>query len=383
MIIKLISIVLLFCLNWCPLILGNAFKKDTTQYSLQTEFLGGADSIACTSPVTLLYQNKESFLSTALVHQIMCDYCGLNTCEHFNTWRIKKDPSLYGEVFAAENVEKISVTAHDGQPLEALLMHRNSNKLLVVGQGFHSRKEYLVPFLKLFPDYDLLFFDYHGHRLKEVISTYIKKRRDVLTTYLIEPCDDVINLISLARANNKYTAVIGLGMCYSGFTFCAAQVKSIVDGHALFDKLIVDSSVNSILDKSIKFLSDPWMILDHKKGGAPQFVQYCMSTRPVVWTIGFLGYLFLGSPCSELTMADYISKIKQPLLFIRAAEDKLVSYESFRKQFDVADKDTACAITLPVSHALCHIKCKELYAYLIKEFIEAESTQEFVSKMIA
>ncbi len=325
---------------------------------------------------SVIYKNQTAPLYERVIDRSITKYQSLNAWQHFNTERIKKDMAFQQLVFAQENAQKITVTTPDGHLIDALFVDRGSNKAIMLGQGFHARKEYLLPFLKLFADYDLLFFDYKGHR--ELMRTYLRDGRGTLTTYFIEPQKEVRALGAFLRNRKKYTSVIGLGMCYSGLIFCGAQAASERDGKMLFDKLILDSTIHSMQEVAFQVFKDPLLCCNHKTGGAPKFVQSMLSATPVRFLTRALGWVFLGQQFSGITITEYLKHIDAPVLFICAGDDKFIASDAPLRMYEAAQKDSCCMISFPCQHTLNHIKHKELYAHLVREFIELDLLTAFV-----
>ena len=176
--------------------------------------------------MSVRHQQVESSISQEVITQSRQLYQeSFAVPNYFDPQTIKYDPLFRYAAFEEARAQKLSITSPFGYTFEALFVDRASDKLLVIGQGFHAHKEYLVPFLKLFPDYDLLCFDYQNHRA--MIATYMREGRSILDGYFIRPQADVNLAVNAIKNRKKYTSVIGLGMCYSGIIFSGAQAASI------------------------------------------------------------------------------------------------------------------------------------------------------------
>ncbi len=357
-------------------VLASTMRASTTCASMMLAFVIFVSVILPVHAFSVIYKGEKTSLDARVIEGAFKKHQSLNAWQHFNTERIKKDAAFQQQVFAQENAQKITVTAPDGHLFDALFVDRGSDKAIMLGQGFHARKEYLLPFLKLFEGYDLLFFDYKGHR--ELMWTYLHNRRNTLTTYFIEPQKEVRALGAFLRNRKKYTSVIGLGMCYSGLIFCGAQAASERDGKMLFDKLILDSTIHSMQEVAFQVFKDPLLCCNHKTGGAPKFVQWMLSTTPVRFLAGALGWIFLGQQFSGITITEYLKHIHVPILFICAGDDKFIASDVPMRMYEAAQKDSCCMISFPCQHTLNHIKHKELYAHLVREFIELDLLTAFV-----
>ncbi len=328
----------------------------------------------------LAYKDSPCAISNVVLQKALADYNHLNETDYFDTKRIKTDSELWKKVFAQEKAQTVTIKREGGGEINAVFFDRGSDKAVIVGQGFHARKEYLIPFLKICSGYDLLFFDYQGHR--EMLGTYACYGRSTLDAYFIEPQKDVCALGNFLRDRKSYRAIIGLGMCYSGLIFSGAQALSQDAGKPLFDKLILDSSISSLKEIALQVCRDPLLFWYPKEGGTPQTLQWFLGSWPVKAFASGLGWIFLGQQFSHITTENYLSHIDLPVLFIRGEHDSLVSPEISRRLYESVRADSACMVTLPSQHTLNHIKFKELYAHFVNEFIKANSVADFAQKLV-
>ena len=130
----------------------------------------------------------------------------------------------------------------------------------------------------------------------------------------------------------------------------------------------------------LQCFKDPLLALKFRNGGTPQILQWLFSTWPVTRLAKLLGWAFLGRQFHNISINEYISRIDVPLLIIRGERDAFVPFEDSQRMFDNASGNS-CMLTLPAVHTRNHIDCKELYAHLIKEFIETQSADAFFRKI--
>ncbi len=58
--------------------------------------------------------------------------------------------------------QRFSAKTSDGFTISGTYFNRNSDKLLIIGEGFTNDREKMTPFLSTFNDYDIILFDFRG-----------------------------------------------------------------------------------------------------------------------------------------------------------------------------------------------------------------------------
>ncbi len=333
--------------------------------------------------MTLYYANNIVPLARRLQTEAFTTYDHLNAhADYFNPTLIK-DHTFQQTALSQEHARKVYFRTDDGLSIEGYFFDRHAKRALIVGQGCHAVKEKLLPFLKLFPDYDILFLDYRWLQWQKTWCSFLAIIGNTLEKYLISPQLDATAAVTFLRTQKHYESVSGLGICYSGMIFCGAQERSLRErGVRLFDSIIIDCSMYSMEALAETVCADPLLIKNHREGGTPWPIRWVLSTWPVRMVVSLVGHMVLGRNFSQLTMASYLQKLQDtPLLFIQALDDKLVPIEYFWRMYKDMPKKTSCVLFVQAKHAWNHLTHKEWYAYMVDHFIKARSCENFVHQI--
>ena len=191
-----------------------------------------------TGPATLDINGQQIIFSDATLKKMVesNEYLNKYNGTYFNVPMLKNPRKMrtflrkkkklgpdYGEPFCLEE---------NGFKVHGTFFDRNSKYMAVVAGGFLNSHEYMAPFIKLFPNYDLLFFDLPGHGLEQGEATSTKGRIaqsllginfDVITFGDAE-AQTIIAAVGHFKKKKKYTKVAGVARCYSVPFFAQAGV---------------------------------------------------------------------------------------------------------------------------------------------------------------
>ncbi len=138
------------------------------------------------------------------------------------------------DLFAVHDAQKIFLRTNDNKKISAVLIERpHAQSSLIICHSYRRNKEHIAPFINLFPDYNLLLLDFRGHGESE--KTPI--------SFGIHEYHDVLAATKFMKNRFPDHLLIGLGISMGG----AALLRAVVEG-ASFDKIIIDSSFNNLLD---------------------------------------------------------------------------------------------------------------------------------------
>jgi len=286
--------------------------------------------------------------------------------------------------------QKIIVAMEDGEKIECMFFDRKSKNLLVVGAGFANEMEKCAPFVHMFNQYDVLLFNHRGHglsqpnisdpsqwsRIFKPLGFFINLCADKNTPKVnikkttfgnIEP-KDLITIVNNFKSKKDYGNTYGLGLCFSTFVFCKAQVIFQESNNTnLFDKLILDSSLNSIKNTIESLNKNPELIFNpQKKKSSLGAKKQNKSLSEKVASMFFERIKVLDETTSE-----YLSKIDVPILFFHGKDDSLTTYEfDFMQNWKSANNQKLAVIFENSSHLLNHLKNKELYCCISNLFLD-------------
>jgi len=272
-----------------------------------------------------------------------------------------------------------NVKTNTNQIIRCTFFDRNSDKLMIVGAGFTNPREYMSPFIDMFPDHDVLLFDFRGHGYQEFklgdINTWPMNLLEIVPGVNIDPNEvtlgqeedhDVAAIVTAFKKRKTYTEVHGLGVCYGAFVF----LKTAAQFPTIFDRLILDGCWLSLplfvekVRKDLKTIFNPqtggWST--HWLFGNPKFI------KNLEWSVVNI----FGLKLHDLSLADYLHKItKTKILFFYGKDDLMVHRNEFEQIWNGLNVEKNVVITSN-PHVRNHWKQKELYKLICDLFLHLE-----------
>ncbi len=255
------------------------------------------------------------------------------------------------------------------QHIDTLFFDRKSDTLLILGQGFPGSKESIASVAWLFPDYDVISFDYRWRDL----YTYTTTTQTILhpVQRMIHDCvDDAELVVRHFKEQKQYREVIGLGLCYSNYTFAEAQARS-----KLFTKLIFDSSWTSLNEFIRHICLDPWLPYSPQEGGSPEWLKNILKASFVHSCLTSI----IDVCCPTISVLPVLNKLNAtPILFIHGTGDLLVDYpNNFTALWQAATADYKAAFITPSRHSDNMDPDPTLYHTICDAFIRTNSLSDF------
>ncbi len=258
---------------------------------------------------------------------------------------------------------------------------RGSDTLLVIGGGLANDRERMAPFVALFPQYDLVLFDYRGHGIEQTPTTLKGKLSkqflgiDCTETTLCEKEDEeVTNLIKYFKQNKPYTSIFGIGLCYSAVILAKVAAKN---PGTTFDKLMLDGAWPNLSQIGEKFSSDPMLFFDPQRGSriGRFFGRFSIIKSFVQKTWEKLFSIKFKDGINALSYFEKLADI--PVLFFQSTNDLLIPMSEFGKVWRSVPHKQKIAIVTPAKHLQNFVKYKETFSMLGHLFFE-NSYQKFV-----
>jgi pimeloyl-ACP methyl ester carboxylesterase len=280
----------------------------------------------------------------------------------------------------ANQGQLVTLQTSDGFDIFCTYFDRGSNKLLIVGEGFTNEREKVAPFVDMFPDYDIVLFDFRGHGYRPFtlsdsgtwplsISKYFFGI-DTKKTKLggIEELD-VFAVVDGFKKIKNYEQVYGLGVCYSAFIFLKAQACR----PDLFDKLILDGCWVSIPLLVEKIKKDPKLICVPQTGGFSD--HWLLGNTMVKDFLYKIAKDLMGLPLSDgPSVVNFAHQLQEmPILMIHGKNDLMVVRNEFEELWDALPIKNKTALVTSNPHVRNHIKQKELYKLVCDLFFELDS----------
>lgn len=340
-----------------------------------------------TYPTEIVYNNHQGFvlnpaieaiaiqLNKHLNQSILFDTAFIRDPEKVRAHHLKNKPAkdLVGQEY--------EVITDDGVRLGATYFDRNSNKLLIIGTGFTNEREVMSPFIAMFPDYDVVIFDFRGHGFRPCLLTNP-------STWCLNPTKKFFgidgNLVRFGHDEDKdvyavvdgfkkvkyqkdgkaYTYVFGLGLCYGAFIL--SKTAAVYPG--IFDKLIVDGCWLSLERYIAKIKGDLKTLCNPQTGGWQD--HFLFSKSWLKNSIEYLARNFLLE-INDISLADYAPKIdKTPILFFHGKDDYMVYRDEFEQLWNLSGTKEKTAIITSNHHVRNHLKQKEVYKMVCDLFLE-------------
>jgi fermentation-respiration switch protein FrsA (DUF1100 family) len=242
--------------------------------------------------------------------------------------------------------EDVTFTTSDGLTLRGWFIPAtkgNSQRTLVVCHGLGTNRSFVLPWYPLGDalDANLFVFDFRGHGTSDGHTV----------TYGCREKLDVLAAIQYLRAERPEQAreIIGLGTSLGAASLAlgAAEVEPPLDA------VILDSSYASALELTETVLRHIPAVL-----------------RPALEAPGVpLASLHADCDLREARPIDVIDRLRAPVLFIHAADDKLIPVEHSRRLYERAAGPKELWITDTGCHCSAWTKQKE-YIRRCKELVE-------------
>jgi uncharacterized protein len=260
---------------------------------------------------------------------------------------------IRSELLKRSDVTEVSFTTEDNFKLAGLLFRRpRAQANVVICHGYKSIKELSYAFVDLFPEWNILLFDFRAHGQSEGSMTSIgcNEYKDVIAAakFLKEQVND-----GLQRP------CIVLGVSMGG----AASLKAAEQDPGLCDALIIDSSytrLDSTVQKAFAV-----------KSNLPQFPFYLI--------IRSMFEYFSHCSMDQMAPCEIVKNINQPIFFIHSCDDSYVSPKNtLRLYTNVKNKKSKLWIAPSCRHGWLHSYQSDTYKHKVIKFLK-RTVQSFVA----
>lgn len=281
--------------------------------------------------------------------------------------------------------KNIVVSREGSQKIHCTFFDRKSDTLLVLGVGFPVVRQRMLPFVKLFPKYDLLLFDYPGigsdhnigfssyffpWRWKGLLSWAIAKVDFNVSSFGATEEKDVITVVDYFKKQKDYKNVFGLGLCFSSYTFAKAAAKR----SDLFNKLILDGNWPSVERVVRTIAKNPSLIssAENPRSPLPCLTDCELFQSFIVKCLEWVAWANIRTA----SLKSYLSKVRCPVLFFQCLGDCYCDKGEFAKIWDSVKEDKIAVFTRNV-HGRNHVWQAEGYKAISERFFDL-SCDEFV-----
>jgi len=270
-------------------------------------------------------------------------------------------------LLSCDKGEQILLKTADGYEFAAIFFDRGKENIVIFGQGFPGSKDAMIPEASLLDECDAIIFDYRWNDL----STFLSKLSHWFPlgkSLISSSAEEVIAVLKFIKNKKKYKEVIGLGQCYSCYTFLRAQyIQEKTLDPACFSKLILDSSWASIFSFTKTLQYDPMLAVNPQNSGTSEIIKSGLALPGVRHAIS--GFFYMGLP--EISVKKYLKKVMCPMLFLHGSDDLLIPYETgFLPMFtEFVSEERALAVIMPTGHVNLSTNHKEFYRVVCNLFI--------------
>ncbi len=196
----------------------------------------------------------------------------------------------------------------DGLELSALLLVRpGAKRNILICHGYALCKEYMRPYVDMFPDDNILIFDFraHGDSDGDVVSIGYHEKKDVIAAY---------NFLKKYQYT-QHLPVVGLGMSMGAATLLYA-VSEGIDVKAV----IVDSTFSRLGDQICKTFK--------RRTGLPATIFMNIAN--------FLFECIAHCRINAMNPADFIEKVNCPVFIVHSEDDVITTIENAQELYDKA-----------------------------------------------
>ncbi len=184
------------------------------------------------------------------------------------------------------------------------LQRKNAKGNVLLCHGYKGGKEFMFGLLKVFPDYNILTFDFraHGQSKGLYISLGCHEYKDVIAA---------VNFLKKNSTQNLPTILLGISM---GGSSC---IKAIEHEPNLCDALIVDSSFSDLRKMFLRGFAI--------KAGLPHYPFF-----PLMRT---MFHYCANCDVNQMSPVQSVKHVKQPIMFIHSCDDVFIPPEESLKLY--------------------------------------------------
>lgn len=250
------------------------------------------------------------------------------------------------ELLERDDAQPVEFTTQDGFKLSGFLFTRKHATVnLVLCHGYQGTKEFMYGLIDLFPDWNVLMFDFRAHGQSEgrITSIGYHEYKDVIAA---------ANFIknTFRRDIGKQNSTIILGISMGG----AATLKAAEMAPDLADALVIDSTYAVLGDMMLKGFA--------LKSGLPYY--------PFFPLIKQMYHYLANFDISTMNPEECVKIIKKPILFIHSCNDSFISpINTLQLYANAQNKKSKLWVGPPCRHGWLHGYHKEIYQKKVLRFV--------------
>lgn len=277
------------------------------------------------------------------------------------------DPLVYGRpqsevaqdirsrLFQRSDISHVYYRSQDGLSLHGYLVQREKPEgNMVLCHGYRSSKEFMYGYIDMFPQFNILLFDFraHGESEGKVTSIGCHEYKDVLASayYMKE---------HLKSEDGRMLPLVVLGISMGA----ASAIKAASVDKNMSDALIVDSTfadLRSALERGFSL-----------KSGLPH--------NPFFVVLSAMFQYFGACDISTMDTTAAIEKVTMPTMIIHSCEDNFLELANGLRLYDhvIKAKHKSKWIGPKCRHGHLHDFCPDEYKKEVLKFLHASGIQVF------
>jgi len=289
------------------------------------------------------------------------NYCSAEMADIKEKIKSQEKSGNLNNLFYEFNIATLS-----GIQVSATYFDRKSEFLVVAGQGFNHSKKSVHTLASLYPNYDVVAFNYRWTNMLRFVCKMSTIFNPIEELFLKEH-EEVEAVVSYMKKKKKYSSVIGHALCYSTYPFLDAQAKSFPNKEPLFDKLILDSTFLTTDEIVEKITHQPLLIYNSQIDYTPSWLQTILKYLYIPRCAQFLIKRY-----SVASIPNLLNTIKDtPILFIHGKNDILVPVtDMFEAIWNATSEKNRFAYLTPHEHVMNLPKNRGLYRKVCELFID-------------
>jgi pimeloyl-ACP methyl ester carboxylesterase len=249
------------------------------------------------------------------------------------------------ELLKRKEISQIAITSEDNYKLSGFLVKREgATANLIVCHGYRGGKEFMYGLFDMFPNWNILAFDFraHGESQGDITSIGCHEYKDVLA---------VTRFMKKTFNNQTKLPLFILGISMGG----AATLKATEIEPDLCDAMIIDSSYSRL----------NVMIMDGfgNKSGLPHY--------PFFPIIKQMFHYVANCDVSNMNPVESVKKIKKPILFIHSCNDTFTTPKRTLELYANVPDQSKCKVWIGPNcrHGCLHTYYSALYKEKVEKFL--------------
>ncbi|MBU4269817.1 lysophospholipase [Candidatus Dependentiae bacterium] len=252
------------------------------------------------------------------------------------------------DLFKKYDITQVNFNTQDGIRLSGYFVKRKwASGNLILAHGYQSCKEMVSSIIDLFPNYNILMFDFRGHGKSEgrFRTLGCLEYKDIFAAV------DFLNDTSASRGFfSRNLPVFILGISMGG----AVAIEALKRRPDLCNALVIDSAyanLTDVISRSFK-----------AKSGLPSI--------PFAYVVKKMVNFAADCDIDGVNVIEGINNIKQPILFIHACKDKIVDIKDSIDMYSCANEKSKILITPVCEHGYICSTFSDLYSKKINKFLK-------------